>query len=234
MTGAASGIGAAVADLLVSRGWDVVGADLADRVVPLGAGSYEHLQVDVADEGATGGLVARLHADRGAPFGLVNAAGVMGVGERLLDLSADEWDRVLRVNLRGTFLMCRDVARVMVADGVGGRIVNVASQLGSVVLERDAHYVVSKAGVIHLTRALASELSPAGIHVNSVSPGIIDTPMTRSRMGDRAWVADRLGKIPLGRFGHVDEVARLVVFCLEEPGYMTGSDLIADGGYVVR
>jgi NAD(P)-dependent dehydrogenase (short-subunit alcohol dehydrogenase family) len=172
--------------------------------------------------------VGRVHDAFGGVDVAVLNAGVGGFGS-LLDLTSAEWDRVLSVNLRGTFLCLREVGTVMVAGGRGGSVVAVSSISGFLADRMMCHYSVSKAGVAELVRVAARELGPFGIRVNAVAPGTTDTPMfasTRRLPGYRERVAERAA---LGEVGTPDGVARAVTALLELD-WVTGQVLAADGG----
>ena len=143
-------------------------------------------------------------------------------------------ERFGRVDVNGTFWCCRAFGRHMLADGRGGSIVNIGSMSGSVVVrpQNNAHYNVSKAGVHHLTRTLATEWAARGVRVNAIAPGFVQTPLTAYAMDqDPVMTSAWLSNTPLGRVGQVDEVASVVVFlCSEASRFVTGSVLAADGG----
>jgi NAD(P)-dependent dehydrogenase (short-subunit alcohol dehydrogenase family) len=148
-----------------------------------------------------------------------------------LDHALGQWDRVLRVNLTGVFLCCQIAARQMVRQGGGGRIMITASINGFRGVENLVGYNVAKAGVIELTKTMAVELAPHRITVNAIAPAQIDTRLTRAFSDDAK--QRRISRIPLGRFGDVDEVAKAALFLAsDDASYVTGHTLAVDGGYL--
>lgn len=235
VTGGAGGIGSAVALELARCGASVV---LMDR-------DPEQLATCAPGKGAAGYVVADLqepdqvvHAvESAAEIGggpidlLVNAAGIYRI-RPALDLEVEEWEGVLRTNLRGTWLASRAVARRLLADGRSGSIVNVSSTAALIAdpAEPAAHYNASKAGVIALTRQLAVEWAPA-IRVNAVCPGVINTPMLRMMDDPETGRAYLDTKVPLRRLGRPEEVARAIAFLAsDDAAYVTGVALPVDGG----
>lgn len=233
VTGASRGIGRAVAEALSSEGAAVVvgfheGIDSAQGVVQLinaRGGLATAVRVDVAVRDEVTKLLAATLDGFGRVDVLVNNAG-MTLGADLFDISDQAWDRVLEVNLKGTFLCCQIIGRQMLQQGFG-RIVNIASTAGLSPFPSSHHYVASKAGVIGLTRALALSLAPH-VTVNSVAPGFVETE-TRSALGGTRRQA-LLARIPLGRLATVVEVANTVRFLVCEGEYITGQTIVTDGG----
>lgn len=241
ITGAASGLGAESARRLAREGAALVLSDLAadagealaEAIAGTGAEAV-FVTHDVADE-AQWAAVVKTAVDRfGRVDVLVNSAGV-GAGEPLMEMTLESWRRILSINLDGTFLGMRAVAPVM-AQGGGGSIINLSSILGKVGQPGAAAYCASKGGVLMLSKAAALEWAPAGIRVNSVHPGYIDTPMVsgaiqRSENGNE--LRDLLiSRHALGRLGVPREIADGIVFLAsDESSFMTGSELVIDGGY---
>jgi len=226
VTGGASGIGAATAALLGAAGARVAVLDVADP--PTAAPGALVLRCDVTREDEVVDAVARVAEEFGGIDAAVLSAGVGGFGA-FLDLTSEEWDRVLGVNLRGTFLCLREVGRTMVSSGRGGSVVAVGSVSGFLTDRRMAHYSVSKAGVAALVKVAARELGPAGVRVNAVAPGTTDTPLFASTArlpGYRERVAARSA---LGAVGSPEDVARAIVALLQLE-WVTGQVVAADGG----
>jgi NAD(P)-dependent dehydrogenase (short-subunit alcohol dehydrogenase family) len=224
VTGGSSGIGAATVELLCDAGARVAVLDVHEPSGP----DVAWARCDIASEDEVVAAVADAHRTLGALDASVLCAGVGGFGA-LVDLSAAEWDRVIGVNLRGTFLCLREVGKVMVAGGRGGAIVAVTSVSGFLADRRMGHYSASKAGVAELVRVAARELGPHGITVNAVAPGTTDTAMfssTERLPGYRARVARRAA---LGGVGSPRAVARAITAMLELD-WVTGQVLSADGG----
>lgn len=236
VTGAGSGIGAAIAEKLAGEGYRVLvsdarrdGADsVAARIASSGGAAIADT-TDVADEGAVAQLVDRAAAEWGSLDVMVNNA---GVGEKLTPIeekTAADWGRVISINLTGAFYGVKHAARVMKAGGRGGVIVNIASILGSVGFRGAPAYTAAKHGLVGLTRAAALELAPAGIRVVAVAPAFIRTPLIRG-MEDSV-----LPLHPIGRLGEPAEVAALVAFLASsEAGFMTGASYLVDGGYTAQ
>src|SRR5215208_7107173 len=164
---------------------------------------------------------------------LVNSAGT-NIPEPFLDVSEENFDALLAVNLKGTFLMSQAIARSMVARG-DGSIVNITSQMGHVGGPNRTAYCASKHGVEGLTKAMALDLAPRGVRVNAVAPTYIETPMTSGFLADPEFRADTISRIPLGRVGSVDDVVGAVVY-LASPAasLVTGASLLVDGGYTAQ
>jgi NAD(P)-dependent dehydrogenase (short-subunit alcohol dehydrogenase family) len=220
VTGGASGIGAACVSQLRGAGARVVSLDLADA--PEADWS---VRADIADEDAVGAGVSEAVAQLGGLDVAVLSAGVGGSAP-LLDMTTQEWDRVLNVNLRGAFVSLRECGRAMSG---GGAIVAVTSISGFLSERLMAHYAVSKAGLAQLVRSAARELGARGIRVNAVAPGTTDTPMfaaTERLPGYREQVA---GRTALGRLGTAADVAQAVV-ALCRLDWVTGQVVAADGG----
>jgi len=167
---------------------------------------------------------------------LVNNAAVItrspGTTASVVDMPEEQWDRFFRVNVKGPFLMCREVGRAMIQDGVRGRIINITSGAGESARIGASHYCSSKAALGMFTRVLAMELAPHGITVNDVSPGLVPPPRTSPLTPVRKEYEDAILKgIPLKRFGRPEEIARAVLFLAEEAAdYITGATIRVDGG----
>ena len=234
VTGGGQGIGRAIAVALLSRGANVVIVDrdaalVAATATEIGAHS---LVADVADLQATGAAFAQLIADWGRVDILVNNAAVLStVPFHALDTA--EWDRVMAVNLRGAYGTCRAVAAVMAAQGYG-RIINIASVAGKRGggLFGSVAYASSKAGLIGLTKALARELAPAGVTVNAICPGPVQSAMTAGMA--ETLKARALSFVPLGRFALPEEIAAAVVYLSsDEAAFVTGEICDVDGGLIM-
>jgi NAD(P)-dependent dehydrogenase (short-subunit alcohol dehydrogenase family) len=213
VTGAGSGIGAAVAELLVAEGADVVAADIS--------GTDVHL--DVRDEAQVTDVVRDVDV-------LVNVAGI-GSTTAAPDTPLDVWEDVFAVNARGTFLCCKHAIPSMVARG-GGSIVNIASVAALVGLKNRAAYCASKGAVVALTRALAVDHVNDGIRVNAVCPGTVDSPWVRRLVEESGESLDDLtARQPLGRLGTPEEIAQAVAYLASDAAsFVTGSVLVIDGG----
>lgn len=231
VTGAARGIGEAIARRLHADGYEVVLADIADAspvAAALGERAHAH-ELDVRELASWQQLLAALDGDVHA---LVNNAARTEF-RSFFEIDVDEWDDVLATNLRGTYLGCRVVGEALRERGAG-RIVNLASDAAFAASGGSGvHYAASKAGVVALTRRAATELAPYGVTVNAVAPAAIDGPLARSVLRDR--LDEKLADIPVGRLGRPEEVAGLVSFLVsDEAGYITGATLDANGGALMR
>ena len=232
MTGAARGLGAAIARRLHADGWAVVLADLdrdgAEQIAQALGRAAAAVRVDVRQE-VDWQRALEAAATVGELRALVNCAARTEIRD-LFEISKDEWDDVLATNLRGAFLGIRAIGPLLRERGAGGRIVNISSDSafrGTGVT--GAHYAVSKAGLLALTRRAAAALAADGVTVNAVAPGTIDGETVRELAGDRL---DALARdSPLGRLGQPQEIAALVAWLLsDEATYVTGATLLADGG----
>jgi NAD(P)-dependent dehydrogenase (short-subunit alcohol dehydrogenase family) len=237
VTGAGRGIGRGCALALAEAGADVVAIartrqeleDVAEEVERLGR-SARAVVCDVTNARRLDRIMRSLER----VDVLVNAAGA-NVPEPFLDVREPTLDTLLAVNLKGTFLAAQAAARRMLATGHPGAIVNLSSQMGHVGAPNRSVYCATKHAVEGLTKALAVELAPHGIRVNSVAPTFVETPMTAPFLADEEFRADVLGRIPLGRIGGVSDVAGAVVF-LASPaaGLVTGASLLVDGGWTAQ
>jgi NAD(P)-dependent dehydrogenase (short-subunit alcohol dehydrogenase family) len=235
VTGAAGGIGAALARGLTGEGARVFLADVrpetAEVADELGAG---WTQVDVRDPRAVEAMVQAAIDHGGMLDGLVCAHG-LSTYVPFLELSLEEWSRVVDVNLTGDFLVGQAVARRMVDAGVGGSFVMIASTLGWVGAKHRIHYLSSKGGVNMLTRGMALDLTEFGIRVNAIGPGAIVTEMTRPRWDDPAALAATEARTPMARMGRPEELVGGVVYLLsEESSFTTGTTLYIDGGWTAQ
>ncbi|MDP9406519.1 MAG: SDR family NAD(P)-dependent oxidoreductase [Actinomycetota bacterium] len=224
VTGAARGLGAAVAAALQAGGRRVAGLDLRpSEGLDLG------IEVDVTDGAAVTSAVARVERELGPVAELVTAAGIYEMAP-VEEIDDARWDRMLAVNLSGTATVCAAVLHGMVARRRGG-VVTVSSDLGVGGSQGDAHYAASKGAIVGLTRALAGEVAGAGIAVNSVAPGAADTPMLEA---DSPWrAADFLRTLPVQRLVRPDEIAAAVVFLLECGPTVTGQVLSPNAGATI-
>ena len=236
VTGAGGGMGRAIAHRLASGGATVLANDLsldaAQRTVAdLGKQGHEAVAVagDVSASGDVGRMVDRALERFGAIHVLVNNAGVLRPTQ-VLDMEEDEWDFIMRVNLKGTYLCSRAVLPAMQRQG-WGRIVNMSSTAGrSTSTVGGAHYTASKAGVLGFTRHLAREVARDGITVNALCPGLFDTEMVRSTISE-AQIDAYAERFPVNRLGEPSEVADLVAFLVSDrTGYITGATLDINGG----
>jgi sorbose reductase len=238
VTGGSSGIGKRVALAYLQAGADVAIAArnpealqrVADEIAAEGPGKVVPIQCDVTQQEQVTSMLDQMIAELGGIDVAVCNAGIVSV-QGMLDMSLEEFQRIQNTNVTGVFLTAQAAARSMVGQGRGGVIINTASMSGHIINipQEVGHYCTSKAAVVHLTKAMAVEFAAHQIRVNSVSPGYILTELVEP-MADlhRLWEP----KIPLGRIGRPEELTGLYVYLASEASsYMTGSDIVIDGGY---
>jgi len=235
VTGGATGIGAAIARRFVQEGLLVAICDVDDKngqamTAELGAQAHFY-KLDITDEPEVSSVVDAIFGEFGRIDVLVNNAGITN-DKLLIRMNTEDWERVIRVNLTGAFLMTRAVGKHMLKQRYG-RIINMASVIGMIGNFGQANYAASKAGIIALTKSCAKEFARRNILVNAIAPGFIKTRMTD--VIPEEIKENYLKLIPMGRFGEPEDVANLVVFLSsEQASYLTGQTICVDGGMVMQ
>lgn len=230
VTGAAQGIGAATAHTISRAGAKVIGADIQNPNSWLSPSLSDSIQCDVSDERDVEDLFETVNSRAGELDFVINAAGILSAA-KISDLTTAEFDRIVNVNLRGSFLIARGAARRMQMQGYG-RIILIASELAYLGRAEFSAYCASKAGVVGLVRALAREVAPE-VQVNCVAPGPVDTPMLSSKNISQDWI-DRECDLPLKRMGRAEEIGGVIRFlCGPDAGFFTGQTVSPNGGAVM-
>jgi NAD(P)-dependent dehydrogenase (short-subunit alcohol dehydrogenase family) len=235
ITGAASGIGAAIADAFSQKGVRIAIVDLNENTARAKADSLSNAQAfacNVADHENVEAMVSAVHKAFGRIDILVNSAGIVDLAP-VEELSFAAWKKTIDVNLTGSFLVAQAVGRRMI-DARGGKIINLASQAGSVAIEEHVAYCASKFAIIGMTKTMALEWGKHGITVNTISPTVVLT-----ELGKKAWAGPKgdalKAIIPTGRFAKPEEIAAAAVFLASNGADMiNGADLLVDGGYTTR
>jgi len=240
ITGAASGIGEAIARMFAKKAANVVLVDMSDSVISVEksiafggwCGRAVSVVGDITDKSVLSDIVAKATEAFGKIDILVNCAGIVLLDEAE-DLSEEYWDQTMDVNLKAAFLLSQIVGRYMIRNG-GGKIINIASQASVVSLDRHIAYCASKAGLVSITQVLAAEWAEYGINVNAISPTVVLT-----ELGKKAWAGD-VGEamkklIPANRFGYPDEIAACAAYLASDAANLiTGANIVIDGGFTIK
>ncbi len=237
ITGAGSGIGAAIAHAMAKAGARIIAADIegaaAERIATAIGAEAVSYTCDVTDRNRCDALAAAVRGQIGAVSILVNNAGIIRRGTVMEPNARADWDATLAVNLDGPYNMV--TAFLGQLRETKGAIINIGSIQSFVALPNSAAYTTSKGGVRLLTKALAIELSPLGIRVNAIGPGFTATPLNAKAREDPAYMANFASRIPLGRIGTPEDIAGPAVFLASDMArYITGVTLPVDGGYLAR
>ena len=239
VTGAARGLGQAMAVALAEAGADVAGVDIIDlgetrSRVQAAARRFVTIEQDLRGSAAARRVVEQAASTMGGLDILVNNAGIIRRADSI-DFSEADWDDVIDVNLKSVFFLAQAAAQQFIAQGRGGKIVNIASMLSFQGGIRVPSYTASKSGVLGLTRLLANEWAEKGINVNAIAPGYMATANTAPLRADAARSAEILARIPAGRWGQPEDLAGAVVFlCSSASDYVHGSVIAVDGGWLAR
>jgi NAD(P)-dependent dehydrogenase (short-subunit alcohol dehydrogenase family) len=242
VTGGASGIGRTAVELFAREGAAVVAADVTDDAgqqvaddIAAAGGSCTFLHVDISKESDVEAMIQMALSHYGRLDVLFNNAGIEGDQAPTAESTVENWDRVIAINLRGTFLCLKHGIAAMLPRG-GGSIVNNASVAGLVGFAGIPAYCASKGGIVQLTRTAALEYATQGIRVNCLCPGVIDTPMVRRFTHGEAAATDQFTAMePVGRLGRASEVAELALFLASDrSSFVTGAVIPVDGGFVAR
>ncbi|NLD77616.1 MAG: SDR family oxidoreductase [Acidimicrobiales bacterium] len=232
VTGGASGIGLGVVRHLRAAGHQVAALDLQDDALAAAAADLDVLtaQVDVSDRTAVDAAMDRVRSELGPISIIVTSAGIDG-NKPFAEISADDWERTLRVNLTGTFNAVQSAVPDLVAGG-WGRIITISSSSAQQGAGNRAHYIASKGGVIALTKALSYEYAPLGITANTIPPSIIDTPMSRDSPEMGAHLDAVAGMTPVRRLGTPDDIGAAAAFLASDAaGFITGQQINVNGGW---
>jgi NAD(P)-dependent dehydrogenase (short-subunit alcohol dehydrogenase family) len=240
LTGASKGLGKQMAESLAAAGAAVAlvarNAELLEGVkagIVRAGGRAETFVGDVTRESDVAGIADDIRARLGAPDILINNAGI-NIRKPIHEFSLEEWTRVIGTNLNGPFLCCRAFVPGMIEKKFG-RILNMTSIMSHVSLPGRSAYSATKAGLLGMTKALALELAPHNITVNGISPGPFATEMNTVLMQDPVRNAEFISRIPVGRWGRVEEIGALAVFlCSDDAGFITGADILIDGGWTAQ
>jgi len=237
VTGASSGIGRAIAIELASKGYDIIihckdniaGAEkTADEVKKLKRKAHIFM-MDLSNPKDVHNFCNGVIEHVGYPDVIVNNAGI-SMSSQIQDISDETFDKIMNVNFKATFIICHDLIPHMI-EKKKGCIVNIASMWGRTGSSMESIYCASKAALVMFSKALAEELAPSGIRVNTVSPGCIDTKMTAGYTKEER--KDLEDRTPLGRFGKSQEVAKVVSFLVDDASFVTGEDILVDGGFML-
>lgn len=242
VTGASYGIGAASALELAKDGFDVAvteisAADLAPTTASLAAVGVRTaaIALDLRDDSAIARTLAEANEALGPIDVLVNNAGTPSVRKPAIDVTLDEWQTALQINLTGTFFMTTAFGRRLIETGRSGAVVNVASTHGLVGYATASAYSATKAGIIQLSRVLAIEWAKHGIRVNAVAPGPVETKTRAAAHADPVERQFTLGRVPLGRYGGADDVAKAIRYLASDAAaFVTGHVLVVDGGVTAQ
>lgn len=238
VTGSTRGIGRSIAELFLKEGAKVVinGTDqnkCDEAAKQLGKNAIG-IKADISKSEEINQMIKKTIEKFGKIDILVNNAGIVHF-DPFFELSEDQWDKLMDVDLKGTFLCSQKVAKEMVKRGNGGKIINISSVAGFIGFPRLCHYCAAKAGVAELTKEIAIELAPYKINVNSIAPGIIETDMTKDMIKDTKSLKQLLSRIPLGRVGKPEEIAKVALFLAsDDSSYMTGTTVFVDGGWLTE
>jgi NAD(P)-dependent dehydrogenase (short-subunit alcohol dehydrogenase family) len=240
ITGASKGLGKTMALALSAEGATIalVSRDAqklgeVKTEIETAGGKAEVFVADIKGEQAVDKLEAQVSSKLGKVQILINNAGI-NVRKNLVDFTFDEWQSVLDTNLTSVFLMCRRFVPHMKGTGYG-RVINMTSIMSHISLPQRSAYSASKAAVLGLIRALALELAPEGITVNGISPGPFGTEMNTPIMNNPELNAQFVANIPLGRWGKLEEIGALATYlCSEQAGFITGTDILIDGGWCAK
>ena len=232
VTGASSGMGKSCSDLLLENDAVVIGIDRNDSTIE--HDRYSHCKADVLDEEQIQKCISEVDSKYGHIDGLVNAAGIFGNNKPFYELTSEEWNKVMSVNTTGTFIVSKAAAPVMIREK-HGKIVNISCIRSTIFKNNMADYAASKGAVASMTSAMALDLAPYNIQVNSVAPGFIYTGMTAASFDMPDVRAKSEALIPNGRLGMPKDIASVVLFLLSDMSdYVTGTMLFADGGYHIQ
>ncbi|WP_430535808.1 D-threitol dehydrogenase [Listeria rocourtiae] len=237
VTGGASGIGRAIVELFAEKGAKIVLVDIKEDVAEIaqkiGGTRALGIRADITKKETVESAMASVLEHFGSIDIVVNSAGV-ALLEKAADLPESYWDKTMELNLKASFLVAQAAGIVMIKQGNGGKIVNIASQASVVALDKHVAYCASKAAIVSMTQVLAMEWAPYKINVNAISPTVILT-----ELGKKAWageVGEAMKKqIPIGRFGYPEEVAASALFLASDAANLiTGENLVMDGGYTIQ
>jgi len=229
VSGTSSGIGKACAELLLEKEAMVVGLDI--KKPSISHARYIHYLMDVSDEKEVMGLIKDIDEEFGKADGLVNCAGIFINAKPFYELDLSEWNKVIDTNLTGIFILSKHIAKIMMKHNKG-KIVNISCIRSKIFRPKMAEYAASKAAVVALTSAMALDLAPYNIQVNSVAPGFTYTAMTAKSFDDPKIREFSESIIPAGRIAKAEDIANVVIFLLSEMSdYINGETIFVDGAY---
>lgn len=232
VTGTSSGIGKSCAGQLLESGAAVIGIDVNDS--DIGSPLYKHYRAGITDETAIEKIINGIGNGPGRIDGLVNAAGIWGNSKPFYEIDTSDWEKIISVNLTGMFIVSKHVSKIMIPQKKG-KIVNISCIRSGVFRTNMTDYAASKGGVVALTSAMALDLAPYNIQVNSVAPGFTYTGMTKNSFDNENVRKQSEALIPEGRLGMPEDISNVVLFLLSELSeYMTGTNVYADGGYHIQ
>ncbi len=239
VTGASTGLGQAIAIALAEAGADIAAVARRDsketgNAIMKAGRRFLELRADLSTTAPIKDIVQRAQATFGRVDILINNAGIIRRADAI-EFREDDWDAVVDTNLKSAFFLAQEVARAMIADGKGGKIVNIASMLSFQGGIRVASYTASKSGLAGITRLLANEWAGKGINVNAIAPGYFETDNTEALRKDQGRSKEILGRIPAGRWGKPADLGGAAVFlCSPASDYVHGMVLAVDGGWLAR